>query len=338
LPGASTGLGDAPDPVQTPLSSVTGGLLEGSDVAQPDTSESADQGPDRTLVGVATIVGLLVVLVAITSGLGGAIGMLGLAAVVIGAIAVVRDGATWARIVGRRAAAAVALAGFVVMGIGGALSPQTATDNTAAGAAAPTSSAAPTTAAPKATSAAPQPLVAAPATTTSKAPVLPPAPVMALTCPNGGTVASPVYGQQISATAPYSVTISYGDGDQYTNDDQHLAAIFSHTYQAAGTFAVNAVLTDSAGQTASASCTYTWTKPVQAATGGSSSGTVAGGSGTSGTGSSGAGAGVVEAPAAGSASYANCDAVRAAGAAPIHPGDPGFQPKFDRDNDGVGCE
>jgi hypothetical protein len=38
------------------------------------------------------------------------------------------------------------------------------------------------------------------------------------------------------------------------------------------------------------------------------------------------------------ASYANCDAVRAAGAAPIHPGDPGWQPKFDRDNDGVGCE
>ena len=36
--------------------------------------------------------------------------------------------------------------------------------------------------------------------------------------------------------------------------------------------------------------------------------------------------------------YKNCDAVRAAGAAPIRPGDPGFQPKFDRDNDGVGCE
>jgi hypothetical protein len=36
--------------------------------------------------------------------------------------------------------------------------------------------------------------------------------------------------------------------------------------------------------------------------------------------------------------YANCDDVRAHGAAPIHAGDPGFQPKFDRDNDGVGCE
>lgn len=36
--------------------------------------------------------------------------------------------------------------------------------------------------------------------------------------------------------------------------------------------------------------------------------------------------------------YKNCDAVRAAGAAPIYAGDPGFQSKFDRDNDGVGCE
>ncbi|MEB0268009.1 excalibur calcium-binding domain-containing protein, partial [Cryobacterium sp. 10I5] len=36
--------------------------------------------------------------------------------------------------------------------------------------------------------------------------------------------------------------------------------------------------------------------------------------------------------------YENCTAVRAAGAAPIHPGDPGWQSKFDRDKDGVGCE
>lgn len=36
--------------------------------------------------------------------------------------------------------------------------------------------------------------------------------------------------------------------------------------------------------------------------------------------------------------YANCDAVRAANAAPIYPWSPGWQPKFDRNNDGVGCE
>lgn len=36
--------------------------------------------------------------------------------------------------------------------------------------------------------------------------------------------------------------------------------------------------------------------------------------------------------------YANCDAVRAAGAAPIHVGDPGYAKKLDRDGDGIGCE
>lgn len=35
--------------------------------------------------------------------------------------------------------------------------------------------------------------------------------------------------------------------------------------------------------------------------------------------------------------YANCTAVKAAGAAPIRPGDPGWDPKFDGDGDGVGC-
>nr|WP_235436394.1 excalibur calcium-binding domain-containing protein [Arthrobacter sp. RIT-PI-e] len=44
------------------------------------------------------------------------------------------------------------------------------------------------------------------------------------------------------------------------------------------------------------------------------------------------------APAAPAPYYQNCDAVRAAGAAPIYAGQPGFQPKFDRDGDGVGCE
>jgi endonuclease YncB( thermonuclease family) len=36
--------------------------------------------------------------------------------------------------------------------------------------------------------------------------------------------------------------------------------------------------------------------------------------------------------------YKNCTAVRAAGAAPIRAGDPGWQTKFDGDGDGVGCE
>jgi hypothetical protein len=44
------------------------------------------------------------------------------------------------------------------------------------------------------------------------------------------------------------------------------------------------------------------------------------------------------APVSGDVYYENCDAVRAAGAAPIHAGDPGYAPHLDRDGDGVGCE
>lgn len=40
----------------------------------------------------------------------------------------------------------------------------------------------------------------------------------------------------------------------------------------------------------------------------------------------------------GSVYYANCSAARAAGAAPVRRGDPGYAPKLDRDGDGVGCE
>lgn len=36
--------------------------------------------------------------------------------------------------------------------------------------------------------------------------------------------------------------------------------------------------------------------------------------------------------------YANCSEVRAAGAAPIRIGDPGYSRKLDRDGDGIGCE
>jgi cytoskeletal protein RodZ len=36
--------------------------------------------------------------------------------------------------------------------------------------------------------------------------------------------------------------------------------------------------------------------------------------------------------------YKNCSAVRAAGAAPIHRGEPGYGRHLDRDGDGIGCE
>lgn len=39
-----------------------------------------------------------------------------------------------------------------------------------------------------------------------------------------------------------------------------------------------------------------------------------------------------------SAYYRNCSAARAAGAAPVYRGEPGYARHLDRDNDGVGCE
>ncbi len=36
--------------------------------------------------------------------------------------------------------------------------------------------------------------------------------------------------------------------------------------------------------------------------------------------------------------YQNCDAVRAAGKAPLYRSDPGYRPQLDRDGDGVACE
>jgi len=40
----------------------------------------------------------------------------------------------------------------------------------------------------------------------------------------------------------------------------------------------------------------------------------------------------------GSTHFGSCAEARAAGAAPVRRGDPGFAPKLDRDGDGVGCE
>lgn len=36
--------------------------------------------------------------------------------------------------------------------------------------------------------------------------------------------------------------------------------------------------------------------------------------------------------------FANCAVARAAGAAPVRRGEPGYGPRLDRDGDGVGCE
>ena len=43
-------------------------------------------------------------------------------------------------------------------------------------------------------------------------------------------------------------------------------------------------------------------------------------------------------PTTQTAYYANCDAARSAGVAPLHRGDPGYRSALDRDDDGIACE
>ena len=44
------------------------------------------------------------------------------------------------------------------------------------------------------------------------------------------------------------------------------------------------------------------------------------------------------APPAPSGGFENCTEAWNAGAAPVHRNDPGYAPRLDRDNDGIGCE
>ena len=73
---------------------------------------------------------------------------------------------------------------------------------------------------------------------------------------------------------------------------------------------------------------------------GTSSGAGASGaSGASGGSDSSGGSGYgTDRSSGGSAYYPNCKAARAAGAAPLYRGQPGYRPGLDRDNDGVACE
>ncbi|MEU6187708.1 excalibur calcium-binding domain-containing protein [Nocardia sp. NPDC047038] len=43
-------------------------------------------------------------------------------------------------------------------------------------------------------------------------------------------------------------------------------------------------------------------------------------------------------PAAPSVYYSNCAAAKAAGAAPLRRGEPGYRSELDRDKDGIACE
>jgi hypothetical protein len=205
-------------------------------MTRPDGRTDMSRPGTRTTAAVTLLV-LLLALAGIAGGIGGALIALGATGLGAGGYVLVHGGTSWLRIVSRRTAAGVAVAGFLVLGAGTAFAP-TPTRTVAAEGAAPSSTAAPTPpSAPPAASA--------------------PTASLAMSCPSGSG-ASPLFGQRITAMAPYRVTIEYGDGDRYTNDDQHLSAVFSHTYSAPGSYLVTAVLTDVTGRTATASCTYRW--------------------------------------------------------------------------------
>lgn len=48
--------------------------------------------------------------------------------------------------------------------------------------------------------------------------------------------------------------------------------------------------------------------------------------------------GLVSLSGSGGGAFRNCSEARAAGAAPVRAGDPGYSRKLDRDGDGIGCE
>lgn len=244
-------------------------------MTQPGTGRTFSLSTSQVVVlGLAV---LLLVGGAATGGVAGALTMAGLLVFVVGLVAVFRGQLPSMSIVSRRIGWAVAGAGFVALVVGGAVSPKpTAPASSQQALVAPHTSASPTQdtvtsssdpatvpsqAATSSSEAAPSTSSAAP--TTKAAPVLPAAPVMEMTCPSGGTVAAPQFGHRIAAAAPYNVVIDYGDGDRYTNDDQHLGAIFSHNYVSPGTFTVAAVLTDAAGQSTRSTCAYSWSAPVR---------------------------------------------------------------------------
>ncbi|MFF4320634.1 excalibur calcium-binding domain-containing protein [Streptomyces sp. NPDC001568] len=83
--------------------------------------------------------------------------------------------------------------------------------------------------------------------------------------------------------------------------------------------------------------TPTPAKPkATAGTGGTTGGSGTGGSGTGG--SAGTTGGTTGGGGGGSAYYKNCDAAKAAGAAPIRRGQPGYREALDRDKDGIACD
>jgi hypothetical protein len=224
---------------------------------------------------LAVVAALFIAGGALAGGASGAVLAVGLLGLIGGLVAIARGRAPSMSVLGRAIGWAAAATGLGALVVGMAMTPKTTTasseqvlfdQQTAASpsgaqvAGAATTSAAPSTASSPATSLKPRAA----------------APVMRMTCPAADSGASPTFGHQIKAVGPYSVVIDYGDGDRYTNDDQHLTAVFTHTYAKPGTFTVSAVLTDATLQTTTATCAYSWGIPAAAASSSAAGGVGAG--------------------------------------------------------------
>jgi hypothetical protein len=136
------------------------------------------------------------------------------------------------------------------------------------------------------------------ATTTTEAPTTTTTvdyapPTLTVTCPEGRAayVGKPEkwgFGYQFQWWAPAATLwISYGDGRSYTaKTEAQMKAATWHVYDRPGSYAVNATLTDSIGQSTKSACQWTWTDTLapaidainDALTGGGGGGSIGGSS------------------------------------------------------------
>jgi hypothetical protein len=212
-------------------------------------------------VALAVVAALFIAGGALAAGASGAVLAVGLFGLIGGLVAIARGRAPSMSVLGRAIGWAVAATGLGALVVGMAMTPKTTTASSEQLLFAQQTTASPSGAAvagPATTSPAPS---TSPRPATSVKP-RPAGPVMLMTCPAADSGASPIFGHQIKAVGPYSVVIDYGDGDRYTNDDQHLSAIFTHSYATPGRFTVTAVLTDATLQTTTAACAYSWGVPA----------------------------------------------------------------------------
>jgi hypothetical protein len=92
------------------------------------------------------------------------------------------------------------------------------------------------------------------------------APALTIACPkairHNAQWVDTLFSYDWKANPPFTVSIDYGDGRTYENDQDHLTSVFGHRYHGPGKYVVLATLTDAQGQTAQATCETFWLSPA----------------------------------------------------------------------------